>query len=329
MSTARIYDLNAERHLRSNRMENQKNGYIPLYRSVKKQSWAKDVFLRTLWENILLDAARKPYTANFKGHAWHLETGQLVTTSADLGLALCDRNGEPTSRHAVERMLSFFEKEGMICIHAERRKGTVITVVNYTEYAEKMSDTPAHNTAHRPEHNKPSDTKASETTRAHKPEHKAAHHEQEYKNNTNKNPSSENSNEFSDKPRKRLPVVRAEAGIQSGNKWGTPDDLKAAEWMFDVVKSIEPSAKQPAFAGWANDIRLMREKDGRDHRDMCSLFRWASQDSFWCGNVLCPAKLREKWSQLVIKRDKAKAATASGKPALDLDNTDWIKGVTV
>jgi len=90
-------------------MENQKNGYIPLYRSVKKQSWAKDVFLRTLWENILLDAARKPYTANFKGHAWQLETGQLVTTSAALGLALCDRNGEPTSRHAVERMRSFFE----------------------------------------------------------------------------------------------------------------------------------------------------------------------------------------------------------------------------
>lgn len=167
-------------------MENQKNGYIPLYRSVKKQSWAKDVFLRTLWENILLDAARKPYTANFKGHAWQLDTGQLVTTSADLGLALCDRNGEPTSRHAVERMLSFFEKEGMISIHAERRKGTVITVVNYTEYAEKMNDTPAHNTAHISEHNKTSDTKASGATPAHKPEHKAAHHEQEG-NNNNKN----------------------------------------------------------------------------------------------------------------------------------------------
>lgn len=329
MSTAKLYDLNAERHLRSNRMENQKNGYIPLYRSVKKKPWAKDVFLRTLWENILFAAARKPYMANFKGHRWPLDTGQLVTTSADLGLELCDRNGEPTSRHAVERMLSFFEKEGMISVHAERRKGTVITVVNYTEYAEKMSDTPAHNTAHMSEHNKPIDTKASDATPAHNPEHKAAHHEQEYKNNTNKNPSSENSNESSDKPLKRRPVVRAEAGIQNGNKWGTADDLKAAEWMFDVVKSIEPSARKPAFAGWANDIRLMREKDGRDHRDMCLLFKWASQDSFWCGNVLCPGKLREKWSQLVIKRDKAKSGTTTGKPVLDLNNTDWINGVTI
>ncbi len=53
-------------------MENQKTGYIPLYRSILKQSWAKDVYLRTLWENLLLNAARKPYKANFKGHEWHL-----------------------------------------------------------------------------------------------------------------------------------------------------------------------------------------------------------------------------------------------------------------
>lgn len=166
-------------------MENQKHGYIPLYRSVKKQSWAKDVYLRTLWENILLDAARKPYTANFKGHTWQLETGQLVTTSADLGLALCDRNGEPTSRHSVERMLTVFEKEGMISVLAERRKGTLITVVNYAEYAEKNTDLPAHNSAHMPEHNKPSTGAASEAPPAHMPEHKAAHHEQEG-NNKNK-----------------------------------------------------------------------------------------------------------------------------------------------
>lgn len=308
-------------------MENQKHGYVPLYRSVKKQPWAKDVYLRTLWENILLDAARKPYTANYKGHRWPLETGQLVTTSADLGLALCDRKGQPTSRHSVERMLAVFEKEGMISVHAERRKGTLITVVNYAEYAEKMSDLPAHNSAHMPEHNKTSTGAPSEVYPAQISEHKAAHHEQEGHNNTNKNTTSENSGESSDKPAKRLPIVRPEAVIQNGNKWGTADDLKAAEWMFDVVKSIEPSARKPAFAGWANDIRLMREKDGRDHRDMCSLFRWASQDSFWCGNVLCPAKLREKWTQLAIKRDKAKSGTGPGKPVLDFNNTDWAEGL--
>lgn len=172
-------------------MDNQKSGYIPLYRSVKKQPWAKDVFLRTLWENLLIDAARQPYTANYKGHRWPLEIGQLVTTSADLGLSLCDRNGEPASRHAVERMLAFFEKEGMISVRGERRKGTLITVLNYAEYAEKTTFTPAHNAAHISEHSEASDTKASSATPAHMSEHKTAHHEQEYKNkNINKPPKS-------------------------------------------------------------------------------------------------------------------------------------------
>ncbi|MFQ1040422.1 replication protein, partial [Citrobacter koseri] len=49
MNTAEILKFPgaAPGQFRSNRMENQKSGYIPLYRSVLKQSWAKDVFLRT------------------------------------------------------------------------------------------------------------------------------------------------------------------------------------------------------------------------------------------------------------------------------------------
>ncbi len=115
--------------------------------------------------------------------------------------------------------------------------------------------------------------------------------------------------------------------IQSGSKWGTAEDLTAAEWMFDMVKTIAPSARKPNFAGWANDIRLMRERDGRNHRDMCVLFRWACQDNFWSGNVLSPAKLRDKWTQLEINRNKQQAGVTASKPKLDLTNTDWIYGV--
>ncbi|PJI65511.1 replication protein [Escherichia coli] len=146
-NTAKIYDFSAAHERRSNRMENQKTGYIPLYRSILKQSWAKDVYLRTLWENLLLNAARKPYKANFKGHEWHLQPGQLVVTAADLGLQLCDRHGKPASRDQVERMLQVFVKEGMITIDGEKQKGRVITITNYHEYAQKMDDSPAHEAA--------------------------------------------------------------------------------------------------------------------------------------------------------------------------------------
>ena len=139
--------------------------------------------------------------------------------------------------------------------------------------------------------------------------------------------SSENSGESSDQPENDLSVVKPDAAIQSGSKWGTAEDLTAAEWMFDMVKTIAPSARKPNFAGWANDIRLMRERDGRNHRDMCVLFRWACQDNFWSGNVLSPAKLRDKWTQLEINRNKQQAGVTAGKPKLDLTNTDWIYGV--
>ncbi len=134
--------------------------------------------------------------------------------------------------------------------------------------------------------------------------------------------SSENSGESSDQPENDLPVVKPDAAIQSGSKWGTAEDLTAAEWMFDMVKTIAPSARKPNFAGWANDIRLMRERDGRNHRDMCVLFRWACQDNFWSGNVLSPAKLRDKWTQLEINRNKQQAGVTAGKPKLDLTNFD-------
>lgn len=281
-------------------MENQKHGYIPLYRSVKKQPWAKDVFLRTLWENLLIDAARQPYTANFKGHRWPLEIGQLVTTSADLGLSLCDRNGEPTSRHAVERMLAFFEKEEMISVRAERRKGTLITILNYAEYAEKIDSTPAHNTAHMSAHKEASRSKASAVDPAHIGEHKSAHHEQEYKNKNIKNTTSENSHESSDERPKNLPVVRPDAAVHSpkGDKWGTADDLLAAQWIFSRVQVITPTAQQPNWPAWANDIRLMRDSLTVSHREICEVFTWANSNQFWQTNILSPSKLRKQWATL-------------------------------
>jgi len=312
MSNVAYADFAARTAVRSNRMENQKTGFIPLYRSVLKQSWGKDVYLRTLWENLLLTAARQPYTANFKGRQWPLQTGQLVTTTADLGLALCDRNGEPTSRHAVNRMLAFFEKEGMITTAGERRKGTVITITNYALYAQKMDDLPAHNAAHNgehnPAHNESSNGAASADDAAHKPEHKAAHHEQEVILNTNV---------FNDRQKKSKSLPDAAVQTPAGDKWGNAEDLQCAEWMLALRNITKPSMKKPNLTTWANDIRMMRQLDGRTHREICQLFKWAAQDSFWHKNILSPAKLRKQWDTLVLHREDGSRKTTSDAPASD------------
>ncbi|MEI9568556.1 replication protein [Enterobacter hormaechei] len=315
-------------------MENQKTGFIPLYRSVLKQTWSKDVFLRTLWENLLLCAARQPYTANFKGRQWPLQTGQLVTTSADLGLNLCDREGKPCSRHAVDRMLDVFEREGMISRSGEKRKGSVITITNYAEYAQKMDDLPERITAHisalNAEHGESSNGAASEGYGAHNgahlPERFTENHEQQC-NNNNKNikrSSSENSDESSDARLKKFLSAHPEAAVYtpSGAKWGSAEDLEIAKWISSRVKLINPTCKAPDMTSWSNTVRLMRQIDNRSHQDICALYDWASKHHFWQTNILSPESLRKQWDKLTMQRNSGGEQRAA-KPDLDFNNTDW------
>lgn len=324
-------------------MENQKTGFIPLYRSVLKKPWAKDVFLRTLWENLLLGAARQPYTANFKGRQWPLQTGQLVTTTADLGLKLCDREGKPSSRHAVDRMLDVFEREGMISRSGEKRKGTVITITNYERYAQKIDDLPAqfpaHNGEHFSAHDEASSGAACEGHAAHLPAHKTAqfpaHHEQQYNNNNinNKISSSRNSeesrNEATQKFLSRHPEAADGIYTPAGKSWGTADDLKAARWIHSLRLTVNASLSEPKWVEWANTIRLMRVQDKRTHFEICDLFKWANKDDFWKDNILSPSSLRRKWDDLTTKRLRSGGQTTktTAKGKVDFNNTDWINGV--
>lgn len=309
-------------------MENQKSGYVPLYRSIKKKSWAKDVFLRALWENLLIDAARQPYTAFFKGKQWPLQPGQLVVTAADLGLQLCDRQGNPTSRDAVERMLSVFVREGMISIEGEKRKGRVITITNYVEYAQKMDDLPAHKAAHTGAHDEANNGAGSDEHAAHKAAQFPAHHEQEGNNKNINNLSSENSDESSDARLKKFLSAHPEAAVYtpSGAKWGSAEDLKTAQWISTRVKLINPICKSPDMTSWSNTVRLMRQIDNRSHQDICALYDWASKHHFWQTNILSPESLRKQWDKLTMQRS-AGGEQRGGKPDLDFNNTDWAYGV--
>ena len=102
----------------------------------------------------------------------------------------------------------------------------------------------------------------------------------------------------------------------------TDDDLRAANWIFGLIKNLSPNVKTPDFASWANEIRLMRERDGRSHKDICELFKWANQNEFWVSNILSPAKLREKWDQLEIKR-KTSPNIKRKESFAEKNSSDW------
>lgn len=94
-------------------------------------------------------------------------------------------------------------------------------------------------------------------------------------------------------------------------QWGSQDDLTCAEYLWGkIIAMYEQAAesdgevvrpKEPNWASWANEVRLMVAQDSRTHKQICALFKRANQDTFWCKNVLSPSKLREKWDELSLK----------------------------
>ena len=83
-------------------------------------------------------------------------------------------------------------------------------------------------------------------------------------------------------------------------------DLQVAQTIFELIKVINPSHKEPTFETWANDIRLMRERDKRTHEQILDLFRYANNDDFWKVNILCPKTLRGKWDKLTIQKTNSR-----------------------
>ena len=94
-------------------------------------------------------------------------------------------------------------------------------------------------------------------------------------------------------------------------------DLAMAKDMFARIQKLNPNHKQPNFEAWANDIRLLSERDGKIHPEIIELFEWANQDRFWQANILSPRKLREKWDVLVLQRNR------QAKPRGDNLSMEW------
>lgn len=121
-------------------------------------------------------------------------------------------------------------------------------------------------------------------------------------------------------PNPPAPVDKPNAAIKTpnGKQWGELVDLKLAEGMARAIDRLLGSAA-PAnrnLVSWANTIRLMREQDERDPREIRDVFIWANNDEFWSSNILSPSKLRTKWGDLFLKRKQElsneKAGSGSG-----------------
>lgn len=130
------------------------------------------------------------------------------------------------------------------------------------------------------------------------------------------------------------PALNTGEASASPSSKATPsrEDVSLAEHMMARIVAIAPNAigtKPPqrliTIQRWANELRLMREQDGRGPPEIRKVFDWANRDTFWRGNILSAKKLREKFDTLRLKmasdhggirKDNSAVSPASGERSL-------------
>ncbi|WP_423251517.1 hypothetical protein [Morganella morganii] len=293
--------------------EQSGKGFALIHRQFMDSRLYRDSQAVHLWLHLILKANHTDEEVNTDIGMMIVRRGQMITGRP----TLVSETFIPDNK--VKSLLRTFESKGMINIESKGRKFSLISIVKYDDFQSQNCPTDVQQISNaNTSKNAPlSDVCPTDVQRL-----------------SINNNNILNTNVFNDRPRisKSSPrKAKPEAAVSSpkGDKWGTADDLKAAQWIFQLITRISPSAKTPNWSGWANDVRLMREQDNRTHSDICQMFKFANQDSFWKSNILSPAKLREKWTQLEAKRNTQGQGKPSGRPHLDFDNTDWAEGLKV
>ncbi|BAR82264.1 N-terminal phage replisome organizer [Bacillus thuringiensis serovar tolworthi] len=92
-------------------------------------------------------------------------------------------------------------------------------------------------------------------------------------------------------------------------------DMENAKLLFQLMLENNENCKEPNLESWANEMRLMRERDKRTEEHIQYVIKWSQRDSFWKTNILSPSKLRKQFDQLIvrIKEEKEKEKKKEAK----------------
>jgi len=82
-----------------------------------------------------------------------------------------------------------------------------------------------------------------------------------------------------------------------------PEAVALAEHLRQRIVENNPQAKITAsqLNGWADDVRLMLDRDHRDPAEVRAVIDWCQRDEFWKANILSASKLRKQFDQLRMK----------------------------
>lgn len=86
--------------------------------------------------------------------------------------------------------------------------------------------------------------------------------------------------------------------------------FRLAVLLRDSIRANDEKFKDPDLQKWAAEVERLIRIDQRDPKEIAKIIVWCQKDGFWKANILSPAKLRKKYSELKIKRENDRAVRA-------------------
>lgn len=83
-------------------------------------------------------------------------------------------------------------------------------------------------------------------------------------------------------------------------------ELKAARFLFTLIRQNNPNAREPNWRTWARTFDLLFRVDKREPAEVAKLIRWCQQDDFWHRNILSPDKFRKQYDRLKLASQSTK-----------------------
>ena len=81
-----------------------------------------------------------------------------------------------------------------------------------------------------------------------------------------------------------------------------PSDMQLAELLLNcIIDNGEKSSKKTNLEKWANEMRLIRERDKKTHEQIKKSIEWSQNHSFWKTVILSPSNLRKHYQQMSLQ----------------------------
>jgi len=266
-----------------------KDGWIKLHRKIRdNEIWEEKPFDKArAWIDLLLRASHRGHIIEIKGEEIKLKPGQLFITKKGLAeswgwsrtkvanflnvLAGKNKNEDNKMINISNHFRNTFEPLSKKRTPKKTPIGMVITIINWELYqsgAEEKST-------------KESTKKSTKKT--------LKRHIQECIKN-DKECKEINNNICPEK-----------------YKFSGQDKILASYLKY-LIKNNKPDYKfsNNCVERWANEVRLMRERDKRDHDRIKKVMEFALNDDFWKYNILSMEKLRKQFDRLEMQMNKGK-----------------------